>query len=121
MPELTEGTKYDMGKIRYDLIPPECLEELAKVYTGGASKYDDWNWAKGIKYSRVYGALMRHVQDWYKGGEVNHDDFDLHLLAHVAWNAFTLLYYELHKEKYEKFDDRRINNGYQNSQNNDEE
>jgi hypothetical protein len=36
---MDEAIKYDQGKLRYDLIPPEALEELAAVYTMGAAKY----------------------------------------------------------------------------------
>lgn len=101
-----EGTKYDQGKLRYDLLPPEPIEEVVKVYTGGAEKYAPWNWAKGIKYSRVYGALMRHLQDFWMGATINHDDFGLHHLGHALWCVITLLYYEMHYKFYQKFDDR---------------
>lgn len=40
MPQLkTTGVKYDEGKLRYDLIPPEALREITKVLTFGAKKY----------------------------------------------------------------------------------
>lgn len=35
----TTGFKYDGGKQRYDLIPPSALDEVARVYTYGATKY----------------------------------------------------------------------------------
>jgi hypothetical protein len=44
--ELKEGTKYDGGKLRYDLIDAYALEQLAAVYTFGAKKYEDDNWRK---------------------------------------------------------------------------
>lgn len=100
------GTKHDEGKPRYDLFPPECLLEIVKVYTGGANKYADWNWAKGIRYSRVYRAAMSHLQAFWMGKTINESDFGLHHLAHAAWNCVALLYYELHYKFYQKFDDR---------------
>ncbi len=109
MAKLKEGTKFDQGKERWNLLPLEPVREVVKVYTGGAQKYEDWNWAKGIKYSRVYAALMRHLTVWWMEGKaINHDDFGLHHLAHVIWCAITLLYYEMFPRKYSKFDDRVI-------------
>ena len=49
-----EGLKHDQGKLRFDLIPPEALIELAKVLTYGASKYNDRNWEFGMAYGRLY-------------------------------------------------------------------
>ena len=108
MADLIEGTKYDQEKDRWDLLPWGSVEEIVKVYTGGAKKYDDWNWAKGIKYSRIFSAVMRHlVAFWWHKKKINTDDFNLHHLAHAAWGIFTLLHYEMNYEQYKSFDDRR--------------
>ena len=106
--ELKEGTKYDGDKTKWDLIPYGALDEVAKVYTGGAKKYDDWNWAKGIKYSRIFAAMMRHlIAFWWYKKRINEEDFGLHHLAHAIWGALTLLHYEQNYETYKSFDDRR--------------
>ncbi len=70
----SEGTKHDEGKLRMELIPPEALEALARVLTFGAQKYDDRNWEKGIQWSRVYGAALRHLNEWVINGETNADN-----------------------------------------------
>mgnify|MGYP001603291970 CR=1 FL=1 len=88
----TDGTKYDADKLRFELIPPAALAELAFVYTIGAKKYADWNWLKGMRWNRVYGALMRHLIAWQQGEQSDKDDGQLHL-ASVAWCAFTLMEY----------------------------
>jgi hypothetical protein len=103
------GRKYDAGKLRYDLIPPEALEGLARVYTIGAAKYDDRNWETGINYGRVYAALVRHLEAWRQG-----EDFDpdgQHHLDSVAWNAFALRTYEARKMGLE-FDNLRRKDTY---------
>ena len=108
MSDLKEGTKFDSDKLRWDLLPYGALEETVKVYTGGAKRYDDWNWAKGIKYSRIFAALCRHLMAfWWKKKRINEEDFGLHHLAHVVWCALSLLHYELDYEQYKDFDDRR--------------
>ena len=61
------GVKYDSKKLRMDLIPPEVEEALAIVLTYGCTKYGDRNWEKGIAYSRIYGALRRHLLKWVMG------------------------------------------------------
>ena len=48
---MSEGIKYDSNKIRFELLPPELLEQTAAVLTVGAVKYEDRNWEGGIKYS----------------------------------------------------------------------
>lgn len=83
------GRKDDSQKLRYDLIPPGPLAGLADVYTRGAAKYGDWNWREGFAWSRIYGALMRHLQAWWDG-EVFDGDNGQHHLDSVAWCAFTL-------------------------------
>jgi len=108
---LAQGHKADDGKNRLDLIPASALWELGRVYTFGAIKYADWNWAKGIKYSRIFGALMRHALKWYWGCITNDKETKCHHLASVAWCAFTLIHYDQDPSTYRTFDDRPFNAG----------
>ena len=84
------GTKFDEGKLRYNLTPPEPLEQLAQVYTHGAKKYGDHNWKKGIDISRMYAALMRHLEK-HRMGEVMDPEGHSHMSA-VAFYAFALMW-----------------------------
>jgi len=103
---LTEGMKYDGGKVRWDLLPFSALEEIAKVYTFGAKKYEDWNWYKGIKYSRCIAAMLRHLCAWWWGREQYDKESGCHHLAAVGFYVFALLEFDL-SGKYIQFDDRR--------------
>lgn len=87
-----EGVKYDQDKLRYDLISFPALEELCKVYSLGAKKYADRNWEKGIMYSRILAAMLRHITAWVMGETLDKES-NLHHLAHAAWCCFTLLHY----------------------------
>ena len=98
------GKRYDSGKPRYDLIPADALNELAKLYAAGAVKYSDRNWEKGMSWSRCFGPLMRHAWAYWRGETVDPESGLPHM-AHVAWNAMALLHYGLNSE-YDKFDDR---------------
>lgn len=55
------GIKHDQNKVRVDLLDPLALEGLAAVLTFGAQKYAAHNWRGGISYSRLFGALLRHL------------------------------------------------------------
>lgn len=86
----------DKGKIRYSLLPWDVVRELVKVYEFGCGKYDKDNWKKGMSWSRVYDSLMRHLQSFWEGEELDPES-GLHHLSHVIWNAVTLLWYVSHK------------------------
>jgi hypothetical protein len=87
-----QGTKFDSGKLRYDLIPPHALEKLAEVYTLGSKKYGDYNWKEGMDWSRCIAAMMRHTERNRKGESLDEEGF--HHLAAVAFYCFTLMEYE---------------------------
>lgn len=90
--KLAEGYKADENKIRMDLIPPEAVEALATVLTFGAKKYADRNWEKGMKWSRPFGALMRHMWAWWKGEEKDPETGYSHLWHAMCCIAFLVTY-----------------------------
>ena len=97
-PKFKEGVKHDMEKLRMDLVSAIAIEELAKVYSYGARKYEDHNWRKGIKWSRVLAALKRHILAFEKGEDIDQESNLLHL-AHAMWGCASLLeYYQTHRE-----------------------
>jgi Domain of unknown function (DUF5664) len=88
----SQGVKYDKDKLRYDLIPPEALDELAKVLTFGAAKYADRNWEKGMNWGRVFGAAMRHMWAWWRGEAKDPETNYSHLSHAITCIAFLLTY-----------------------------
>lgn len=105
MSTLVEGTKYDDGKVPLDLWSADALEETAKVLAFGAAKYEPYNWAKGIKYSRVFSALLRHLWAFWRH-ETKDKETGLHHLAHAMCCLMFLLHYEMNRRKYREFDNR---------------
>jgi len=105
MTELVEGTKYDDGKIPHDLWSADALEETAKVLAFGAKKYGAYNWAKGINYSRVFSATLRHLWSFWRHKK-NDEETGLHHLAHAMCCLMFLLHYEMNRRKYKEFDNR---------------
>lgn len=88
------GLRYDTGKRRPDLIPPEAEAALAQLYAIGARKYAARNWERGMPYSKVLGPLKRHLQDWELGHTWDKETGTHHLI-NVAWNAIALYCYEV--------------------------
>ena len=88
-----EGRKNDANKPRYDLIPPESLEGPAKVLALGSIKYSDRNWEKGMRWGRVFAALMRHLWAWWRREKVD-PETGLSHLWHAACCLMFLIAYE---------------------------
>ena len=99
-----EGIKYDQGKARYDLVPMYAEEEIAKVFTYGANKYneayDEENWRKlDNRARRLYSATRRHIQA-VQQGESYDAESGLHHYAHACSNLMMLMQLDLEtKEK----------------------
>ena len=87
-----EAVKADEGKVRLDLLPVAPLWYVAKVYTYGAKKYAPDNWRKGMSWSRIYAALLRHLFRFWNGEDIDPESGLPHL-AHAAFGVLTLLEY----------------------------
>lgn len=87
-----EGRKDDQGKIRLELIPPELLFCVGDILTSGAIKYESRNWERGMKWSRVFGALMRHLWAWWAGEKADPETGKSHLWHAGACVAFLIAY-----------------------------
>lgn len=98
-----KGVKNDDGKLRWSLLPWIALIKVVKVYNYGAIKYADRNWEKGIKYSRLYDAALRHLTAFWNGESRDEESGLLHL-SHCTFNILAILYFELTNPK--TWDDR---------------
>ena len=91
VPKLKEAVKFDGDKPRMELIDPEAMEELAKVLTFGAKKYEEHNWRKGLKVTRIIGATMRHLWALLRG-ETYDPETGLQHAAHAMCNCMFLIW-----------------------------
>lgn len=87
------GIKYDENKPRWDLLPFDALNEIAKVMTYGAIKYEPRNWEKGMSWSRVFASMQRHLSAWFHGNDVDVESKMSHL-SHAACCMLYLLAFE---------------------------
>lgn len=76
------GKKFDAGKPRMELLSSAAITDLAKVLTFGAQKYDAHNWRKGMSWSRLIGAALRHLTA-FNNGEDNDPETGLPHTAHA--------------------------------------
>ena len=101
---MTEGIKYDSGKLRLAEMMQDFREPLSavcRVWEFGADKYEKSNW----KYvdnaiDRYTNAMLRHLME----EETCAFDEESHLLhaAHVAWNALARLQFILNNMQTER-------------------
>jgi hypothetical protein len=91
---MTKALKLDQGKIPLELLPFESLSEVGKVLAFGAEKYGRYNWRSGMEWTRLVGAVLRHLFAW-TSGESKDPESGLSHLAHAACGVLFLLAYEL--------------------------
>lgn len=85
------GMKFDSGKIRYDLIPPEALHQIAAAFTYGAEKYEPQNWQK-LTEEQAIASVMRHVEAHRRGELVDPESGISHLGCAATQICFALWY-----------------------------
>lgn len=86
---------YSEGKTGVDQIPPDWQMAIGEIYSYGEIKYARNNWTKGTEWHQFMGSLLRHYFRWASGEDIDPESGKHHLL-HVAWNAITLWFYQVH-------------------------
>ena len=81
--EDNSARKDDTMKPRMELLPPDALVEIAKVFTKGAEKYSDRNWERGMDWGRLYAATMRHLSAFWAGEDID-SEWGYSHLAHAG-------------------------------------
>jgi hypothetical protein len=88
------GLRYNGGKNRLELLPPEWIWGLGAVMTKGAEKYATRNWERGMTWSTMVGCALRHLFKFVCGEKVD-DETQCHHLAMAAWNLLALMSYDV--------------------------
>lgn len=89
------GLRYNKGKPRMELIEAGFMEEVAKILTFGAEKYEIDNWKKfdNEKRFQTIGSLMRHLEEYRKGNKMDSESNCSHL-CHIVTNAMFLWWFD---------------------------
>lgn len=80
---------------------PQLLD-IAKILDFGAKKYAPDNWQKGIKFTRIVSAGLRHAT----AQEETDQETGFPHLYHFHCNLMFAAFYDENLERYESFDDR---------------
>ena len=100
-----KGTKKDNDKPRFDNMEMISVGAGNRAHEYGNKKYEKGNWKKGINYTRILNALMRHSWARLQGEERDPESGLLHT-DHIIANANMICYYE-NKGNYEEYDDTK--------------
>ena len=91
--------KHDKGKLQWNLLPINEVEEIVKVLDYGLQKYgkrDCWKLVENPKF-RYENALYRHLVEYLKGNKID-EESGLSHLSHLVTNGLFLMWFENNKE-----------------------
>lgn len=86
--------KHDTGKDPWHLAPWDAFRAIVHVLKFGAEKYGKNNWEQGMDWSRLFGAIIRHLTAWWEGEKSDPDTGYSHLW-HAGCGLMFLIAYEL--------------------------
>lgn len=89
------GIKDDAGKPPLGLIPRSAQLREARILAYGEAKYGRHNWRKGMRWSRLGDAAMRHLLAWMDGEDIDPESGEPHL-AHLRCCTGFLIEYAEH-------------------------
>ena len=90
---MSEGVKYDQEKPDYSLVPFGAMDQVVKVLTYGAKKYDRFNWEK-VESRRYQAAALRHISAYMQGEKIDPESGVNHL-AHAICSLLFLTDFDL--------------------------
>ena len=89
---MSEGKKNDQGKPMLSLVSYESMAGEARALEYGMLKYDRNNYKKGMAWTRLLDAALRHLMTFSHGTDVD-DESKLNHLYHCKANLGMLIYY----------------------------
>lgn len=90
--ENQKALKHDNGKPKLSLVNRACLNGIARAMEYGMKKYAKNNYKKGMEWSRIVDALLRHITAWNEKEEIDAES-QLNHLYHVGACVSMLIWY----------------------------
>lgn len=78
------AVKFDGDKPQLELVPPSAMIAMGKVLGYGAAKYARYNYLKGMAWTRLMGANLRHCFSWLRGEDIDPESGLPHLYHALA-------------------------------------
>ncbi len=88
-----QAVKHNQGKPRVELVPPEAILAMARVFgAAAATKYPAWNYltGDGLSHTALAAAAMRHLLAYLQGEDVDPEFGEKHI-AHALCSLSMLL------------------------------
>lgn len=85
--------KKDAGKLMYDLLPFQSLDEVVKTLNQGYEKYGLDNWLHNSSpedVRRYEAAMLRHYSE-FRQGRTHDSESGLHHFSHIAANSLFII------------------------------
>jgi hypothetical protein len=98
---MDKGVKHDSAKPDYSLLPFGAVDEVVKVLTYGAKKYDRFNW-EHVEDIRYQAAALRHISS-YMQGEKYDPETGINHLAHAVCSLLFLVEFDRQLAKKEMY------------------
>ncbi len=98
----TGGVKHDDNKIPCELLSPQAALGTAAVLKFGAKKYAPNNWRKGLAWTRVLGAIFRHLYAFMLGEDLDPETG----LPHIDHAACEIMFLQEFYRTRKDLDDR---------------
>jgi hypothetical protein len=106
-PDDNPKTAFGEAKVKLSDTPTVGIQDMGKVFTGGAAKYGRFNWRDhAVSATVYYDAAQRHLMAWFKGEDIDPESGVSHL-AHVMACCNILMDAENHG----KLNDNRLTTG----------
>lgn len=109
-----EAKKNDQGKANLALLDLSVFSGLCQVIEFGAKKYGLNNWKKGLRYSRLISAALRHIDAFNQGEDLNPEDGMLHHIDQAICNLYFLKHQIINRTGLDDRNERRSEEGYEN-------
>lgn len=77
------GLKLDDDKPDLTLLPYEMQAAAARAFGYGAKKYKPFNWTGGMPVRRCLAAVLRHINEYLEGADVDTGGSGLHPIDHA--------------------------------------
>ena len=83
------GIRLNDNKPKWSLVPQSALLPMVEVLEFGASKYGEFNWAKGLSVKEICESLKRHLDAFMEGEDYDKESLLSHI-GHIQCNALFL-------------------------------
>lgn len=94
---IKQALRYNDDKLKWSYVHFGSLEPMVRVLMFGATKYEPFNWQRGLKKDEILESMQRHLAKLIDG-EQNDPESGLSHIGHIMCNAMFWSYTDL-KEK----------------------